>query len=108
MKTLLTSLAAVSLFILGSSQSAEARGYESRVYISSYLPCGTPVYTERYYIGRDRCVNPVWSTRVVRQHHRPVARPVYVAPCPPRYIVPQRCDVPRGGVNFGVRFGYSR
>lgn len=106
MKTIATTLAALTLVILGSTQQADAHGYQSRIYISSYLPCGTPVYTERYFIGHDRWGNPVWGTRIVR--HRHVVRPVYVAPYPPRHVTPRRCDVPRHGVNVGFGVSYSR
>ncbi|MEO5916749.1 MAG: hypothetical protein ABIS50_21155 [Luteolibacter sp.] len=108
MKTILTTIAVISLTWLGSGQKAEARGYESRVYISSYLPCGTPVYTERYFIGYDRCGTPIWGKRVLRPAYRPVVRPVCVAPCPPRYVAPRRCEVPRYGVNFAFQGTFSR
>ncbi|MES2476825.1 MAG: hypothetical protein V4640_13660 [Verrucomicrobiota bacterium] len=98
MKTTLTAIAA--LVFLGASPNAEARSYRTTVFVSSYLPCGTPVYRERYCSGMDRWGNPVWLTRpcrnsyrpayrpVVRPICRPARRPVYVAPCPPPRVRP--------------------
>ncbi len=108
MKSALTTIAIIALSWFGSAPQAEARHSENRVYISSYLPCGTPVYTERYFIGYDHCGNPVWGTQVLRPAYRPVVRPVYVAPCPPRYVAPRRCEVPRYGVNFAFQGTFSR
>ena len=107
MKTILTTVV-VTLSWFGFSPKAEARCYESRIYISSYLPCGTPVYTERYFIGYDRCGNPVWGKRVLRAAYRPVVRPVYVAPCPPRYVAPRRCETPYYGTNLTIQGSFSR
>lgn len=85
MKTILT-IAIAAIAMLGATPSAEARSHHaSRVYVSGYLPCGTPVYRERYFVGYDHCGRPIWKTRVVRQHYRPVNRPRYNAPCPPSY-----------------------
>ena len=108
MKTVLTTIAAVTLSWFALAPQAEARGYQSRVYISSYLPCGTPVYTERYFIGYDRCGNPVWGKRVLRPAYRPVVRPVYVAPCPPRYVAPRHCGTPRYSSGFTIQGSFSR
>ncbi|MES2657523.1 MAG: hypothetical protein V4689_02840 [Verrucomicrobiota bacterium] len=108
MKAILTIIAVISLSWLGSAPQAEARGIQSRVYISSHLPCGTPIYTERYFIRYDRCGTPIWGKRVLRPAYRPVVRPIYVAPCPPRYVAPRRCVAPRYGVNFAIQGSFSR
>lgn len=106
MKTLLTTLTVISLSLVGFSQQAEARGHSSRVYVSSYQPCGTPVYSERYLVGYDRCGNPVWGTRTIRQRYRPVARPVRRATYhEPAYVAPRGgyYHAPRGGVSVSYR-----
>lgn len=86
MKTIIT-IAIATVAMLGLSPKAEARPHHhsSRIYISSYLPCGTPVYRERYFAGYDHCGRAIWRTRAVRNYHRPAPRPRYVAPCPPPY-----------------------
>lgn len=92
MKSWITTLAIAMLALAGATPQADARshrGYESssRVYISGYRSCGTPIYTERYLIGYDRCGDPVWKYRVVSgpRHYRSAPRPrYYSAPvCPP-------------------------
>lgn len=83
MKTLLTTFAIAAFTLLGAAPQAEARSYESHVYISGHQSCGTPIYTERYFIGHDHWGRPLWGTRVVRHHYRPVVR--YAAPYPTRY-----------------------
>jgi hypothetical protein len=116
MKTVLTTIAAISFSWVGSAPLAEARHYENRVYISGYLPCGTPVYTERYFIGYDHCGNPVWGKRTVRPAYRPVVRPVYVAPCPPVYVAPyppvyvapRSCEAPHYGTSFTIQGSFRR
>ena len=109
MKTALTTIAAVALSWFGFAPQAEARHHENRVYISSYLPCGTPVYTERYFIGYDHCGNPVWGKRVLRPAYRPVVRPVYVAPpCPPVVVTPRRCGTPRYAAGFSIQGSFCR
>lgn len=108
MKTALTTIALITLSWFGSAPQAEARHYENRVYISSHLPCGTPVYTERYFIGYDHCGNPIWGKRVLRPAYRPVVRPVYVAPRPPVYVAPRSCRTPRYGTSFSIQGGFSR
>ena len=90
MKTWITTLAIGALALAGAVTTAEARphrGHESssRVYISGYRSCGTPVYSERYLVGYDRCGSPIWRTRIVSppRHYRPAPR-YYSAPsCPP-------------------------
>lgn len=89
MKAILTTLAIATLALLGSAPEAHARPYHHSgggVFISGHRSCGTPVYSERYFIGYDHCGAPIWGTRIVRQsYHRPVVRTRYVAPCPPPY-----------------------
>lgn len=112
MKIIIATFITIPLLILGSAAKADARCHPGRTFISSYLPCGTPVYSERYFIGYDRCGKPIWGTRVIRPAYRPVyrpvVRPVYVAPCPPRYVAPRRCDVPYDGVNLTFQGSWSR
>jgi hypothetical protein len=87
MKTkLLTTLAAAVLATFSAMPAAEARGYHrgapaNHVYISGYRSCGTPIYTERYFIGYGACGRIVWGYRSVR-----VAPPVRYAP--PRVVAP--------------------
>ncbi len=86
MKNIIVSFAIAALTFIGSA-SAQARDHGNRGYSngysSGYRSCETPVYTERYLIGYDRCGRAIWGTRVVRRY-APVVR--YVAPCPtPRY-----------------------
>ena len=107
MKTTLTTIAAIALSWFGFAPQAEARHYENQVYISSYLPCGTPVYTERYFIGYDHCGNPIWGKRVLRTAYRPVVRPVYVAPRPV-YVAPRHCATPRYATGFTIQGSFSR
>ncbi len=81
MKTIITTIAIAAFTLLGAAPQAEARSHHSsRIYISGYRSCGTPVYTERYFIGYDHCGKPIWGTRVVRRHFRPVIRPHYAVP----------------------------
>jgi hypothetical protein len=90
MKTIITTIAIAALTLLGAAPQAEARSHHSsRIYISGYRSCGTPVYTERYFIGYDHCGNPLWGTRVIRRHYRPVVRPYHPSPhrTPARYGV---------------------
>lgn len=83
MKSIIINLTVAAFALIAIVPQAEARSHKNRVYISSYTSCGTPVYTERYFIGYDHCGNPVWGYRTCRQTYRPVERPRYVAPCPP-------------------------
>lgn len=107
MKAIVTSLAITALTLLGAAPQAEARQHHSsRIYISGYLPCGAPIYKERYFVGYDRCGNAVWGTRVVRQEYRSVVRPCYTAPCPPRYYPPTRCySGSRNSITIQASFG---
>lgn len=89
MKAILTTFAIATLALLGSAPEVQARPYHPSgggVYISGHRSCGTPIYSERYFIGYDRCGAPIWGVRAVRQsYYRPVAQPRYVAPCQPQY-----------------------
>jgi hypothetical protein len=101
MKSKLATLAAVVFTVLAAAPKAEARHPESRIYISGYLSCGSPVYTERYLIGYDRCGHPVWGTRVIRHE----AAPRYRRECAPVYQVPSRYVSQSG--RYGKQHGYS-
>jgi hypothetical protein len=83
MKSIIITLTLAAFALIGTATRADAGHYSSRTYISSYRSCGTPVYTERYFIGYDRCGAPVWGYRTVRSSYRPVVRARYQAPCPP-------------------------
>ena len=98
MKTVITSLVIGALAWIGTAPAADARPRHSgHVYISGYLPCGTPVYRERYFAGYDCYGRPIWKTRVVRTYVRPAYRPRPV-PCPPPSY--------GGRVVFHGSFGY--
>lgn len=82
MKAIITTAIVTLLCWTGTATQAEARSHRhhsSRIYVSSYLSCGTPVYRERYFCGYDPCGRPIWRTRAVRAPYRPR----YAAPCPP-------------------------
>lgn len=107
MKSILTSFAIATVAILGFAEKASAHSFESRVYISGYRSCGTPIYTERYFVRYDRCGKPIWGTRLVSAPYRPVVRTVYVAPRPPvRYVAPRHCSGPAysTGIAFNARW----
>ncbi len=71
---------AAAVVLLSSIPQADARSrHSSRIYISGHRSCGTPIYTERYFIGYDHCGNEIWGKRII-QYER---RQRYVAPCPP-------------------------
>lgn len=91
MKTLVT-LAIATLALLGAAPQAEARGHSTRVYISGYRSCGTPIYSERYFIGYDCHRRPIWGTRVVHRHYVAPCPPPRCAPRPPRHCPPPRRD----------------
>lgn len=104
MKTITAAIAA-TLTLLATTSPAKADHCRetvvtSRIYISGYRSCGTPIYTERYLVGYTRRGAPIWAYRTVaapRAYCPPPPRRVYVAPCPPpapRYCAPY----PRGGV----------
>jgi hypothetical protein len=113
MKTIIAAITA-TFTLLGSIPSAEAapcRGpvVGSRIYISGYRSCGTPIYTEKYFVGYDCHGRPVWKYRTVRAPRAycppPPPRRVYVAPCPPP--APRHCaPYPRGGVVIQGTFGF--
>jgi hypothetical protein len=103
MKAIVTTLAITALTLLGAAPQAEARQHHSsRIYISGYLPCGAPIYKERYFVGYDRCGNAIWGTRVVRRENRPVARTCYTEP----YYPPTRCySGGRNSITIQASFG---
>jgi len=89
MKAIITTFAIAAFTLLGAAPQAEAKPHHSsRIYISGYRSCGTPIYTERYFIGYDRCGEAIWGTRLVREEYReervyrPVVRERYVEHCP--------------------------
>lgn len=83
MKSTLITLTIAALALISSVTSADARSHSSRPYVGGYRSCGTPIDTERYFVGYDRCGAPVWGYRTVRSSYRPVVRARYQAPCPP-------------------------
>ena len=84
MKPTIIHLTIAALALFGAIPQAEARSHHaSRIYISGYRSCGTPIYMERYFIGYDHCGNEIWGKRVVVREYREEYRPRYVAPCPP-------------------------
>lgn len=94
MKSCVIPSAIAALALLGASPQAEARPHRghdtSRVYISGYRSCGTPIYMERYLIRYRRCGTPVWACREVpppvRYYCPPPRRHDYRPPvCPPPY-----------------------
>jgi hypothetical protein len=100
-RNILPILATAAIVLLGSAPPAEARHghYRSHVYVSGYRSCGTPIYTERYFIRHDCWGRPVWGYRVVTPPRR------Y---CPPPPCVPPPCAYPyrRSGVHFHGHFRY--
>lgn len=80
MKTVFTAFAIAAVALLGSTTQAEARSHKapaSYTYISGYRSCGTPIYTQKYFIGYDHCGRPLWGYRIVsppRYHRAPEPR----------------------------------
>lgn len=72
MKKLITAIAIGAFTFAGTSVKSEARPYEGRgysapattVYVSGYR-YGRPVYTQKTFIGYDRCGTPRYSYRTV-------------------------------------------
>ncbi|RYD19874.1 MAG: hypothetical protein EOP88_17280 [Verrucomicrobiaceae bacterium] len=97
MKTIITTALVTLLCWTGSATQADARSHRhsSRIYISGYMSCGTPIYRERYFCGYDPCGRPIWRTRAVRAPYRPR----YAAPCPPPY---------RGGGHVVIQGSFYR
>ncbi|MDP3851303.1 MAG: hypothetical protein Q8Q59_12420 [Luteolibacter sp.] len=94
MKSLIITSAVAVLALFGATTQAEARSYSghssSRVYISGYRSCGTPIYMERYVVRYKRCGAPVWGYRGVSRPYRYAPHPVRgyhhrPAVCPPPY-----------------------
>lgn len=114
MKTTTITLVIAVLTLLGGMSQLQARHpVQNRIYVQGYSSCAPRIYTERYFIGHDRCGNPVWGTRTVRQVQPRVIHPRYIAPCPqpyyPRYTqYPNRCQTPYYGSGVSVRTTYRR
>lgn len=69
MKTIATAIAAIAL-TMGAATQAEAREYRGEryspsVYISGRASCGTPIYTERYFVRLNRHGSPMWGYRTL-------------------------------------------
>lgn len=72
MKKIFTAIAVTVFAFVGTTTTSEARphgghGYNqpaSKVYVSGYR-YGRPVYTQKYFIGYDRCGTPRWGYRTV-------------------------------------------
>jgi hypothetical protein len=93
MKTIATTFAIAALALLGAAPQAEARhGHKSRIYISGHLSCGSPIYSERYFVGYDDCGNEIWRVRRVRQEYREVVRERYAEDDEPTYRRPARYE----------------
>jgi hypothetical protein len=105
MKTTALITAAIALF--GVAPSAEAGHKHSKryVYAGDHRRCDTPIRTERYLIGYDRCGYPVWGYRTV-ERYCPPPREYYRPPvaCPPRYPHSYYDGRPRGGVVISGTF----
>jgi hypothetical protein len=108
--TLITGvIAALTLFGVAPSAEARHKYSKSHVYVSGYRSCGTPIYTERYLIGHDRCGYPVWGYRTV-QRYCPPPREYYRPPavCPPPVVYPPAYPYynsrPRSGVVISGAF----
>lgn len=95
MKTLVTTLGLAALALTTFANTADARPrHGNRIYVSGHRSCGTPIYSERYFVRYDRCGVPVWAVR-------PYCPPV-VRPCPPPYYGPRPYVAP--GVVFQATF----
>ncbi|QTN32583.1 hypothetical protein HZ994_09645 [Akkermansiaceae bacterium] len=100
MKKLITAIAIGAFTFAGTAIQAEAnpyggRGYhapQSTVYVSGYR-YGRPVYTEKYFVGYDRCGNPRFAYRTVS--------------APVRHY-PQRCDTRYSGHGYSQGYGQHR
>ena len=101
MKSTIISLTIAAFALIAAAPKAEARSHANRIYISGYTSCGTPIYTERYFIGYDHCGNPIWGHRTIRPAYR--ERPRYVAP--PVYYGPGRY---LGGARVVIRGSFCR
>lgn len=106
-RNILSFIATAAIVLLGSAPPAEARHghYRSHVYVSGYRSCGTPIYTERYFIRHDCWGRPVWGYRMVAPPRR------YYCPPPPPRCAPRLCGPPpypysRSGVHIHGYFRY--
>ena len=96
MKTILPFLAIGSLAVGGLSSTAAADHWQVGVVVGtsvrSYLPCGCPVYSQRYIRSLNPYGYPVYDYRVLAVNH--VCRvevPLFCPPpvyCPPPVCVP--------------------
>ncbi|NJM36951.1 MAG: hypothetical protein HC845_03220 [Akkermansiaceae bacterium] len=77
MKTIVTTLTITVIALFSVAPIAEARGHRSKIYISGYTSCGSPIYYERYFVGYDDCGQEIWQVRRIRQAYRPAARVRY-------------------------------
>ncbi|MEP2776119.1 MAG: hypothetical protein ABJQ29_00410 [Luteolibacter sp.] len=108
MKKLFTAIAITAFAFVGTSVSAEARphggrGYSqpaSTVYISGYR-YGRPVYTQKYFIGYDRCGAPIWGYRTVSAPSRSHGHDH----CDSRYDNRRYDDRRSSGASVSFRFG---
>lgn len=106
MKLLFSTLGLAALTILGLATPADARPHRTKVFVSGYRSCGTPIYSERYIV-RYRHRVPVWGVRVCPP---PVyCPPVVVAPCPPPVYCPPPVPYVAPGVVVRATFtsGYA-
>ena len=109
MKKLITAIAIGVFAFVGTASTSEASPYGGRgyhtpantIYVSGYR-YGRPVYTEKIFVGYDRCGRPRFTYRTVSAPRRH-----YAAPCPPpRYVAP--CPPPRySGHGYHGSRGYS-
>ncbi len=109
MKTLLTlSVALIGFLGIGAGE-VEARHYHQNgnVYVSGYLSCGTPIYSQRVFTGYDRCGYPVYVVRRVTVPRRQIIqRPVYRRPVYRRgYHRPVRVNRSRYGNSCSLNDG---
>lgn len=103
MKNIIISFVIAGLSLFGAT-AANAHGFASRVYISGYQSCGTPIYKERYFIGYDRCGRQIWGTRLVARRYAPVVVPRYVAPCRYTVVRPAPCARYYPGIQVRASF----
>ena len=120
--TILSTIALAALVMIGATSQADAhpRGVPAgHVYISGYRSCGTPIYTERYFVRHDRRGYPVWGYRAVpdrpsyRAAYRPAPRyyaPAVVCPPPVRVYAPPVCApvYPARGTGITITGSFRR
>lgn len=73
MKAIITVLSVAVLALLGTTTQAEARSHRkapaSHTYVSGYRSCGTPIYTQKYFVGYDQCGHAIWRYRILPAPH---------------------------------------